>query len=417
MNVESGLQSCELGGKEIQQLVHETEEMFLSRVQFMRDNLEVLGMDKALTRSMVFANKHFLGCSYPGEVERELDDYPAPDCLQTGFDSMNKRRLLTNKRRPFEEIGSPPAVQGAVSHVFSLDFQKLCKQMSQCPHRDSDVGNNPIAQLIHFTQQNGCACIFHEVDTSMSSSTSFSFRVEIEGVTIAIGEGTSKAKGKRMAAVSAMEAVSHCQKIFGHLSKAKREENRISREDLRWESEQGEGQWEDKSIKLLQNAGWSGSVEELGSRREGTFSTNRAGLGSNQAQELSGGRIEQRLHEFLDSQEEELVFSSDLSSEERKLVHQLAQRYGMRHSSKGQGESRYLVVSKRPQYQNQDPPMIPMPPSLMPEYQPQMYAPPYHGGYVPPPDRYHPHRFRRGRGRGRGGGRGYDRPYGRYEPY
>ena len=387
--------------------------MFLSRVQYLRDSWEELGVEKALTRSMVFANKHFLGCAYPGEVEKDMENYPAPDCLKTGFDSMNKRRLLTNKKRTFEQIGSPPAVQGAVSHVFSLDFQKLCKQMSLCPHNDVDGSNNPIARLIHFTQQNGCACIFHEVDTSMSSSTSFSFRVEIEGVTIAIGEGTSKARGKRMSAESAMEAISHCQKIFGHLSKAKRDASRISREDLRWGAESSEGQWEDKSIKLLQNAGWSGSVEELGSRREGTFSTNRAGLGSNRGQDLSGGRIEKRLHEFLDSQEEDLVFSSDLTSEERKQVHQLAQRYGMRHSSKGQGESRYLVVSRRPHYQTQDPPMIPMPPSLIPEYQPQMYAPPYHGGYEPPPDRYHPHRFRRGRGRGRG----YDRPYGRYEPY
>ena len=424
MSIESSLQSCNFGGHVTRQLVHETEGMFLSRAQFIRDHWEEVGFQRALTRSMVFSNKHFLGCSYPRDVEGEVDQYPAPDCLQTGFDSMNKRRLLTSKRRTLEPIGSPPAVQGAVSHVFSLEFQKLCKNISLSPWKEADPAGNPTGQLIHYAQQNGYTCIFHESASPLSPSA-VSIRVEIEGVTIAIDEGPSKTRAKKMAAASAIEAIFHCQKIFGHLPRAKREPQFVSKLDLSWGSEGGAGtgpQWDNRGLKLLQSAGWSGSPEELGSRGEGSsFSLNRAGLGSDSGQELSGGLIEKRLHGFIESQEEELVFSSELSSDERKLVHVLAQRYGLRHSSKGQGESRYLVVSKRSGLQDPNSPLIPMPPSLMPEYQPPQYGvPSHHGAYVPPPDRYHSHRPRRGRGWGwaqRDRGRGYDRSYNRYEPY
>ena len=422
MSIDSSLQTSEFGGHLVRQLVHETESMFLSRAQFIQDHWEEEGFQRALTRSMVFSNKHFLGCSYPREIEEELDRYPAPECLQTGFDSMNKRRLLTSTRRTLEPIGSPPAVQGTVSHVFSLEFQKLCKGMSLSPWKEQDHNNNnnPSGQLIHYAQQNGYTCIFHEAAAPISAS-GFSFRVEIEGVTIAIGEGPTKNRAKKMAASSAIEAIFHCQKIFGHLSRAKRDSQLVSRLDLSRGSEPGPN-WDSRSLKLLQNAGWSGTPEELGSRGEGpSFSVNRAGLGSDSAQDLSGGLIEKRLHDFIESQEEELVFSSELASEERKLVHVLAQRYGLRHSSKGQGESRYLVVSKRSSLQDPNSPLIPMPPSLMPEYQPPQYGvPSYHGAYVPPPDRYHSQRPRRGRGWGwgqRDRGRGYERPYNRFEPY
>ena len=421
--MEGSLQSSNLGEHVVDQLVHETEAMFLSRVQFIRDHWEEGGFQRALTRSMVFSNKHFLGCSYPQDIEAEVAQYPAPDCLQTGFDSMNKRRLLTSKGRTLEPIGSPPAVQGAVSHVFSLEFQKLCKNISLSPWKETDPASNPTGQLINFAQQNGYTCIFHE-SVSPFSPTGVSIRVEIEGVTIAIDEAPTKARAKKMSASSALEAIFRCQKIFGHLSRAKRESQFVSKLDLSWGSEGADTghQWDNRSLKLLQNAGWSGTPEELGTREEASsLSLRRAGLGSDSGQDLNNGLIEKRLHEFLENQEEDLVFSSELSSGERKLVHVLAQRYGLRHSSKGQGESRYLVVSKRSMGQDSNSPLIPMPPSLMPEYQPPQYGvPSHHGAYVPPPDRYHSYRPRRGRGWGwaQGNrGRGHDRPYSRYEPY
>lgn len=58
-----------------------------SRVMFIEDNVDRYGLEKATTLSMVWANMHFLGCSYPPRTEALVAHYPLPD-----MDTLRARR-------------------------------------------------------------------------------------------------------------------------------------------------------------------------------------------------------------------------------------------------------------------------------------------------------------------------------------
>ena len=60
-------------------------------------------------------------------------------------------------------------------------------------------------------------------------------------------------------------------------------------------------------------------------------------------------KLEGQIKAFLDDpKRSELMFSTDLSSQERFTVHRLAEEFGLEHVSKGTGEERYIAVAKKP---------------------------------------------------------------------
>ena len=64
-------------------------------------------------------------------------------------------------------------------------------------------------------------------------------------------------------------------------------------------------------------------------------------------------KLEGRIKAFLDDpKKSELVFSTDLSSQERFTVHRLAEEFGLEHVSKGTGEERFIAVAKKPMSPN-----------------------------------------------------------------
>ena len=73
------------------------------------------------------------------------------------------------------------------------------------------------------------------------------------------------------------------------------------------------------------------------------------GLGCEHVPEASimTSNIEQRIQELVrDSTRTELEFDAELSPSDRKLVHQLAQKHGLLHRSRGKGEKRFITVAK-----------------------------------------------------------------------
>ena len=60
-------------------------------------------------------------------------------------------------------------------------------------------------------------------------------------------------------------------------------------------------------------------------------------------------KLEGQIRAFLDDcKRSELVFSTDLLSQERFTVHRLAEEFGLEHVSKGTGEERFIAVAKKP---------------------------------------------------------------------
>ena len=106
--------------------------------------------------------------------------------------------------------------------------------------------------------------------------------------------------------------------------------------------------------KLLKAMGWKGDTG-LGKDGQGMINpigsigqVNRGGLGSQNSEfGICRQNVQEQLLTFLrDSELQKLEFSAELDNLERKLIHQLAMKYGLKHQSKGRGANRRLIVWK-----------------------------------------------------------------------
>lgn len=110
--------------------------------------------------------------------------------------------------------------------------------------------------------------------------------------------------------------------------------------------------------QLLRKMGWTGGG--LGREGEGIAvpikvkeQFTREGLGMDmdrQGKQLSKRDIDEIIRNYACSdRQDDLRFSNELNNDERKQIHQVSQRYGLRSKSYGQGRQRFLVVSRRVQ--------------------------------------------------------------------
>ncbi|XP_072287149.1 NF-kappa-B-repressing factor [Pyxicephalus adspersus] len=106
--------------------------------------------------------------------------------------------------------------------------------------------------------------------------------------------------------------------------------------------------------QLLRKMGWTGGG--LGKGGEGIAEPisvkeqfSREGLGlMTTNQKITKRDIEQMIRNYASScNQDDLMFSRELTNEERKYIHQIAQKYGLKSKSHGQGTERFLVVSRK----------------------------------------------------------------------
>ncbi|KGL72517.1 NF-kappa-B-repressing factor [Tinamus guttatus] len=72
------------------------------------------------------------------------------------------------------------------------------------------------------------------------------------------------------------------------------------------------------------------------------------GLDVERVNKIAKRDIEQIIRNYARSESHiDLTFSTDLTNDERKQIHQIAQKYGLKSKSHGQGHGRYLVVSRK----------------------------------------------------------------------
>ena len=106
--------------------------------------------------------------------------------------------------------------------------------------------------------------------------------------------------------------------------------------------------------KLLKAMGWTSDtgLGKDGQGRVNPISTigqlNRGGLGSHNSEAgICHQNVKQQLLNFLRNPDlMKLEFSTELSNLERKMIHKLSEKYGLKHKSRGSGVNRRLVVWK-----------------------------------------------------------------------
>ncbi|XP_053555161.1 NF-kappa-B-repressing factor [Bombina bombina] len=106
--------------------------------------------------------------------------------------------------------------------------------------------------------------------------------------------------------------------------------------------------------QLLRKMGWTGGGlgREGAGRAEPVFvmeQSGRAGIGlPSISRKLNARDVEQIIRNYAKSHDQnDLTFSMEFTNEERKSIHQIVHKYGLRSKSYGKGTERYLVVSRK----------------------------------------------------------------------
>ena len=96
-----------------------------SRVQFVEDNSDRYGLEKAINLSKVWGNMKFMECSYPQEVESMVSYYPVPDLetLRARRKRKESDRGTSNEPNRDRDTDDLPDAKKARNEVDSTDFR------------------------------------------------------------------------------------------------------------------------------------------------------------------------------------------------------------------------------------------------------------------------------------------------------
>ncbi|XP_077163521.1 NF-kappa-B-repressing factor isoform X2 [Paroedura picta] len=183
-------------------------------------------------------------------------------------------------------------------------------------------------------------------------------KVMLENELIAEAVGVKKTV-KHIAAEEAVKVLKKTQPTVVNNLKKGTIEDVISRNEIcgRSAEEALKQQIKEDNIgnQILRKMGWTGGG--LGKSGEGIrepiavkeqFKREGLGLDVERGSKITKKDIEQIIQNYAFSDSKiDLTFSTELTNDERKQIHQIAQKYGLKSKSHGQGRDRYLVVSRK----------------------------------------------------------------------
>lgn len=309
--------------------VWENDIQWAARNEFIEAHRGTMAIEQLDALSMVWANMKFLGCRYPGPTEERVKHLEAT-CSSAMDD------IPAEIKRKQDEGKKKPIIKGFTLYV-----------------RDSAGPENPVSLLYGNAQRAKKTIEFQELGQKQGL---FHCAVVIDDILIATGEASNKKDAKRKCAEQAVQILRERQPVVDELLLHKKADI-VEKDRLAAANKVEAPRISENNLgsQMLRKMGWTGGG--LGSKgnkgRENPVMVDekqgRQGLG----QEVTDGSVNKisvknTVRNFImDSFKRELRFSSDLSREDRAIVHKICQQYGLRHKSFGTGEDRYLVISKQ----------------------------------------------------------------------
>ncbi|XP_056295428.1 NF-kappa-B-repressing factor [Pseudoliparis swirei] len=226
-----------------------------------------------------------------------------------------------------------------------------------------------LSELVILENSDNAICIINDTAQFNKVTADYKFtvlpdhrwrcEVYLEGQYIAAGLGPKKVV-KHIAAKEALTTLRQTQAVVKSNLRKDGHCDALSRAQILACSGQEATKQEIKEDnignQLLRKMGWKGGG--LGRDGEGIsepikvkeqFSREGFGLDTNKAgNQLSKRDIENIIRNYTSSdRQDDLRFAADLNNDERKQIHQISQKYGLRSKSYGQGRQRFLIVSRK----------------------------------------------------------------------
>ncbi|KAJ8281678.1 hypothetical protein COCON_G00041970 [Conger conger] len=226
-----------------------------------------------------------------------------------------------------------------------------------------------LSELVILENSDNAICIINDTAQFNKVSADYKFmvlpdhrwrcEVYLEGQYVAAGIGPKKTV-KHIAAEEALATLRQTQAVVKSNLRKEGNVDAISRNQILARSGEEATRQEIKEDnignQLLRKMGWKGGG--LGREGEGIaepikvkeqFSREGLGLDADKpGNQLSKRDIEEIIRNYASSdRQDDLRFSTELNNDERKQIHQISQKYGLRSKSYGQGRQRFLIVSRK----------------------------------------------------------------------
>ncbi|KAJ8255115.1 hypothetical protein GJAV_G00201080 [Gymnothorax javanicus] len=231
------------------------------------------------------------------------------------------------------------------------------------------VRKKHLSELVILENSDNAICIINDTAQFNKVSADYKFmvlpdhrwrcEVYLEGQYVAAGVGPKKTV-KHIAAEEALATLRQTQAVVKSNLRKEGNVDAISRNQILARSGEEAARQEIKEDnignQLLRKMGWKGGG--LGREGEGIaepikvkeqFSREGLGLDADKpGTQLTKRDIEEIIRNYASSdRQDDLRFSTELNNDERKQIHQVSQKYGLRSKSYGQGRQRFLVVSRK----------------------------------------------------------------------
>lgn len=271
----------------------------------------------------------------------------------------------------------------AVAKLRANQAERQQQQQQQSPHisrgqHQTDSGGRfgqvvnrrkQLSDLIILENSENAICIINDTAQFNKVTAEYKFtvlpdhrwrcEVYLEGQYVAAGIGPKKLV-KHIAANEALATLRLTQAVVKSTLRKEGHTDAISRSQILARSGEDTTKQEIKEDnignQLLRKMGWKGGG--LGRDGEGIAEPirikeqfSREGLGMDMHK--SGHQLDKRDIEgvirnyAVSERQDDLRFSTDLTNDERKQIHQISQKYGLRSKSYGQGRQRFLIVSRK----------------------------------------------------------------------